>query len=130
MNLFNFIRRKEFLDKIYPEGIINDVYLGQIMLDVQGRLSLNIHIKQKPAIDVCKWGVWGKDYDVVVIELNGSGCSNINISNWNLASYDKLNVLNKEGKRYLYQKKDSWEVSLDFDDFIFQKCSVYIDGCF
>ncbi|MGC0811784.1 hypothetical protein WKH24_23315 [Pantoea agglomerans] len=128
MNLFNFIRRKEFLDKIYPEGIVNDVYLGQIMLDVQGRLSLNIHIKQKPAIDVSKWGVWGKDYDVVVIELNGSGCSNINISNWNLASYDKLNVLSKEGKRYLHQKKDSWEVSLDFDDFIFQKCSVYIDG--
>lgn len=128
MNLFEFIKRKEFLNKIYPEGIVSDVYLGQIMLDVQGRLSLNIHIKQKPAMDVSKWGVWGEDYDVIVIELNGSGCSNIDIINWNLASYAKLDVLNKEGKRYMHQKKNGWEISLSFDDFIFQKCSVYIDG--
>jgi len=126
MNILDFVRRKEFLAKIYPGGLVDDVYLGQIMLDVQGRISLNIHTKQKPALDVAKWGVWGKDYDVVVIELNGSGCTDINISNWNLASYAKLNLLSKESGRYLHQKKDGWEISLNFDDFIFQKCSIYI----
>ncbi|HAS6364006.1 TPA: hypothetical protein RQJ98_004298 [Vibrio vulnificus] len=59
MNFFSFIRRDEFIKKLFPQGLTDDVYLGQIKLDVEGRMSINVHTKQKPEIEVKKWGKWG-----------------------------------------------------------------------
>lgn len=127
MNISEFIRRNEFLDKIFPGGLIGDVYIGQIKLDVEGRISLNIHTRQKPALDVNKWGRWGTDYNIIVVELHGSGCSDITIRNWKMASFGELHFIVQYGQKYLHQKGSDWEIFFDFDDFIFQRCSVYID---
>ncbi|WP_261091890.1 immunity 50 family protein [Serratia quinivorans] len=128
MNLINFIRRNNFLLTLFPSGFTDPVFLGQINLDVQGRLSINIHTQQKPELEVGKWGVWGTDYDVIVINIKGTGCKDINIANWKSVSYEKLTILDLDGKRYIHQKGYDWEVKLEFDDFIFQDCSTYIDG--
>jgi hypothetical protein len=57
MNLFDFVRRNEFLTKVFPNGLEGSVYIGQIVFDVEGRLSVKIHTHQKPAVDVSKWGL-------------------------------------------------------------------------
>ncbi|MGP1086003.1 hypothetical protein ACJ8LB_22210, partial [Serratia sp. CY58181] len=56
MNLLDFVRRNEFLKKVFPNGLEESVYIGQIVFDVEGRLSVKIHTHQKPAVDVSKWG--------------------------------------------------------------------------
>jgi len=128
MNLLDFVRRNEFLTKVFPNGLEESVYIGQIVFDVEGRLSIKIHTHQKPAVDVGKWGAWGKDFNVLVIELNGTGCDDINIVNWKKASYAKLNIVCEKGKKFISQQGDDWSVNIEFDDFIFQGFSNYIDG--
>lgn len=128
MNIFSFIRRDEFIKKLFPNGLTDDVYIGQIKLDVEGRVSICIHTKQKPNVEVQKWGEWGEKYNVIVIELNGTGCESVAIDNWNLVSYSKLHILEDNNSRYLSQTGENWSLKIKFDDFIFQRCQVYIDG--
>jgi len=127
VNISDFIRRSEFLDKIFPDGLDRDVHIGQINLDMEGRISLNLHTRQKPAVEVNKWGRWGTDYNIIVVELNGTGCSDIAIRNWKLASFGEIHFIIQDGQKVLHQKGGDWEINFDFDDFIFQRCSVYIE---
>ncbi|OXX48266.1 hypothetical protein B9J93_05105 [Vibrio sp. V17_P4S1T151] len=127
MNFFSFIRRDEFIKKLFPQGLIDDVYLGQIKLDVEGRMSINVHTKQKPEIEVKKWGKWGENYNVIVLVLNGTGCDNISIDNWASVGYSKLNIIEDHDSRYISQSGENWKLKIKFEDFIFQHCEVYID---
>lgn len=127
MNFFSFIRRDEFIKKLFPQGLIDDVYLGQIKLDVEGRMSINVHTKQKPEIEVKKWGKWGENYNVIVLVLNGTGCDNISIANWGSVGYSKLNIIEDHDSRYISQSGENWKLKIKFEDFIFQHCEVYID---
>jgi L-alanine-DL-glutamate epimerase-like enolase superfamily enzyme len=63
------------------------LFIGQLGLNVAGMFSMNIHTRQKPAVEIAKWGMHGRNYDVIVIELLGSGARNINIENWINADY-------------------------------------------
>ncbi|MBA0165418.1 hypothetical protein H0255_20005 [Pectobacterium versatile] len=128
MNLLDFVRRKEFLLTLFPDGLIDEVYIGQINLDVNGRVSINVHTRQKPVLEVKEWGVWGRDYNVIVIELNGSGCEGLSVNNWRSVGYQKLEFLEGDNNNYLYQKSMGWDLKIGFDDFIFQRCNVYIDS--
>lgn len=127
MNFFSFIRRDEFIKKLFPQGLTDDVYLGQIKLDVEGRLSINVHTKQKPEIEVKKWGKWGENYNVIVLVLNGTGCDNISIDNWSSFGYSKLNIIEDYDSRYISQSGENWKLKIKFDEFIFQHFEVYID---
>ena len=127
MNFFSFIRRDEFIKKLFPQGLTDDVYLGQIKLDVEGRMSINVHTKQKPEIEVKKWGKWGENYNVIVLVLNGTGCENISIDNWSSVGYSKLRIIEDHDSRHISQSGKNWKLKIKFDDFIFQHCEVYID---
>lgn len=127
MNLFSYVTRSEFIKKLFPNGLSEDVYLGQIILDVEGRISINIHTKQKPDIEVKKWGKWGVNYNVVVIGLSGVGCDDISINNWSVSGYSNLKIVEDNGSKYLSQSGEEWSLKIKFEDFIFQHCEVYID---
>lgn len=127
MNIMEFIDRKFILEKIFPHGLVEEVYLGRIMLSGYGDISINIHTRQQPAIPIEKWGVWGTDYNVIALELDGGGCDDATIKNWSRATYSKLYVSERNGKHCLQQAGDGWSVELEFDSFIYQRCSRYID---
>lgn len=126
MQLLEIVRDKHFLARLFPYGLIDEVYLGQLSLDVTGRISLTIHTKQKPAIEIKKWGVWGEDYDVIAIELTGTGCGDIAIQNWKTVDYSLAVITEENGKRVLRQNGDDWSIYIEFEDFLLQGCSTYI----
>ncbi|PHM73265.1 hypothetical protein [Xenorhabdus cabanillasii] len=80
MNIIDAIDSNLFLKELFPLGLTGDVFLGQIGFDIQGRISLNINTKQRPEKEIIKWGVWGKDYDVIVIKLLGRGGESVKYS--------------------------------------------------
>ena len=79
-------------------------FLGQLSLDVTGRISLTIHTKQKPAIETQKWGAWGEGYNVIAIELIGIRCSDIAIRNWKGADNSLVVITKENDKRVLRQR--------------------------
>jgi hypothetical protein len=128
MNVIDLIDSNLFLKKLFPDGLRGPVYLGQFGLDVAGRFSMNIHTKQKPAIEVSKWGLYGQSYDVIVIELLGCGARNISIENWINADF-ALFDFSKEGDNIRINAREAdWSFGATVENFHFQRCSTYIDG--
>ena len=62
MNIVDVVSENLFLKKLFPYGLHDEMLLGQIGFALEGRLSLNVLTRQRPAIEVEKWGAWGKDY--------------------------------------------------------------------
>jgi hypothetical protein len=54
---------------------------------------LNIHTKQKPSIAVDRWREWGRDYNVIVIKINGLCRNSAIIKNWKKADYSPLAIV-------------------------------------
>jgi len=102
-----------FLTKLFPDGLTDPVCLGQILFGLQGRfyLNLNIHIKQKPSIEVDKWGEWGKDYNVIVIRLNGT-CKDSAIKNWGNADYAPISIDTRGDTLVISQTGFDWSIEL------------------
>ncbi|MCC8466700.1 hypothetical protein [Photorhabdus bodei] len=128
MNIIDFISRNIFLKQIFPNGLTESVLLGQIGLNVGGQLSLNIHTQQKPEQEVSKWGIWGKNYNVIVIRLLGLGGENVIINGCKKINYGKINVIKGDNRTFITQTGDEWFIEIDVDHLIFQGCDTYIDG--
>jgi len=124
MNFIDSVGNK-FLSSLFPEGINEHVLLGQLCLDFTDRLRMHIHVAQRPAREVDKWGLWGKNYNVIVIELIGQSIEKIEVHNWQNIDFCQLCFSYKEGIYDLEFKGDSWWVSLAFKALIFQRCNVY-----
>lgn len=126
MNVFDFITTNLFLSKLFPEGLEGDVLLGQLSFSAGGRMALNIHTQQKPAVETAKWGTWGTDYNVIVLELYGHGGKYIHIENWWDADFAPVNLIQENGISMLTQHGDNWSVKIDVDSLVFQRGSTYI----
>lgn len=127
MNIINLIHNNHFLKKIFPDGLSNFVYIGQFGLDDAGGFSMNIHTRQKPALEIVKWGVHGRNYDVVVIKLLGSGAKNINIENWINAEFAFFDF-SKEGDNIRISASEvDWAFNVTVGSLGFQSCSTYIE---
>lgn len=125
MNIIDLIGRNPFLDKLFPEGLAGDVLLGQLSFSV-GRMALNIHTQQKPAVEVEKWGKWGTNYNVIVLELLGNGGKYVHIENWWHADFAPANLIQENGISMLIQRGDNWSIKIDVDNLGFQRGSTYI----
>jgi hypothetical protein len=73
MNIIELIYHDLFLKRLYPEGLSNIVGVGQFCLKDAGTFSMSIHTRKKPALEIPKCGIYGDSYDVVVLNLSGSG---------------------------------------------------------
>ena len=125
MNFINSIHNK-FLEQLFPKGLQEPVLLGQLGLDLADRVSINIHVTQKPAIEVNKWGVWGTDYNVIVIKLIGQFLSGVEIINWQCVDFCFLGFSQEDEYIRLNFDGNLWSVKLGLKALTFQGCDVYI----
>ncbi|GBU10364.1 hypothetical protein AwWohl_15020 [Gammaproteobacteria bacterium] len=128
MNLIDLTSYNPFLTSLYPHGLANPLMIGNINLEWGRRVYIDVHTKQKPAKEVKKWGVWGEDYDVVVIKLSCSRGDIVEIKNWHNVNYGTLKIDKGNDGFILNFKSASCEIKLSCDIFIFKNCSTYIDG--
>ena len=125
MDIISKIDNNIFLKKLFPDGLTDPLFLGQIGFDVVGGLSLNLHTKQKPSIVIVKWGEWGKDYCVIVIKLQGMCGDSAILKNWKAADYAHLTIVDNIETFTISQTGSNWSIELDCETFIFQGCSTY-----
>ncbi|WP_407267377.1 hypothetical protein [Tenacibaculum maritimum] len=69
MNILDTIRNNQFIKKIYPNGI-SDFFIGNISLGIDSSITIALHSKEKPSIEISKWGKWGINYNIIVIEFS------------------------------------------------------------
>lgn len=72
----DFFGNSFFLKKLFPNGIENHILIKDISIVVNGNSCLSFFIKQKPEIDVKKWGEFGIDFNAFWIKTS----NNINFS--------------------------------------------------
>jgi hypothetical protein len=139
MNIIDIINSNNFLKQLYPNGIQN-FFLGKINLTFENRIAFVLHVIDKPAIEVQKWGKWGEDYNIIVLEISNNGLKNVNITDWgnnvgkiclydiifdDIENYniqlDSFNLIFKNS-----QNNNPWKVEVRTDSLIFQGASVYI----
>lgn len=128
MNIISAVSRNHFLKDIYPNGLTKDVLIGDISFHPAGRFSLELHAKQIPAKEVLRWGVWGKEFNVVVICLEGRFVDSVEISDWEKVDFAPLICAAAE-ERYLVTSSGSdWKIEFRFHSLVFQNCKTYLLG--
>src|ERR1700712_4580793 len=126
MNLIDGILNGEFLHIIFPDGLKEDVYVGHLGLDPGADFSLNIHVKQKPNREIAKWGVWGENYDTIVIALLGTRIDDIQISGWKNIDFQKINYTYDNERYRLESEGMEWKIQFTFQTLTFQQCRTYM----
>ena len=134
MNIIDLVSRNHFVKKLFPDGLTENVFIGQIAFDVGGRFNFNIHTKQKPVMEVEKWGLWGKDYNVIVIKLNGN-ISSVKLKNWQDADYSSL-IIDSDSHEHsdsdnviIHQVGETWNIKIECCKYIiFNSCDTYFDS--
>ncbi|ENX63761.1 MULTISPECIES: hypothetical protein [Acinetobacter] len=117
-----------FLKKLYPSGIVFPVRIGRFSVDLSGYCDIDFHVSERPGIDIKKYGLWGEDYNTVVIKLKGRLVGSIYIENWIKNSFGEL-VFEDKGKYFVLKvHKDDFVFSIEIEGLIFQELSVYFDG--
>jgi hypothetical protein len=132
LNILDITRNKVFLEKLYPDGIFN-YFIGQICLDLSSSINITLHVKDKPKIEIPKWGDWGINYNVITIELSSNLAYHIDIKNWEKNIYSKCKseitketVENEEITNIKLFNEDWYlEIKTSFG-LLYQKSSVYI----
>ena len=125
-----------FLAKLFPNGIEKSIFIGQVEFSSHPHMRICIHTKQKPADEVSKWGVWGENYDIIVIELY-TWCKVAKIENWQENEYFgelEIEILRNssfnadDGLFLLSYKSGNVHLELECGKFRFERCSTYIWG--
>lgn len=116
--------RNYFLRSIFPSGL-GDVLVGQFGLD-RGQFYLNIHVFEKPDKDIKKWGVWGVNYDVIVINLLGERVNDIKIQNWERFTTAPLLCWFEKERLFINCQSGDQIFEISCAGVIFQSCSTYI----
>ena len=127
MNLIEIISRNQFLKQLYPDGL-SDFFIGQIELSSFDRISIVLHCKQRPNITVSKWGIWGKDYNVITIELLGTMINKLNVLDWQKNNEESCQYIIRERNDY-YQIDffgKEWRFEIELKSLIFQRNTTYI----
>ena len=128
MNILDMIYNNTFLKELFPDGLESTVLIGHINFDLNKKISLSIHTKQKPLKIVKKWGIWGEDYDVIVIEIYGISCYKTILKNWENVDYGILSISKELDVYTLSHSGSSWDIKLQSQMFSFERCDTYIDG--
>jgi hypothetical protein len=116
----------KFLTQLFPNGLTQEILLGQISLNLDYLVEVNIHIFEKPNIEVNKWGIWGKNYDVIVLKFTIHSVKELIIEHWQNVEICNLNFAMEENTYVLNFSGNNWKVSIKADTLIFQNCTTYI----
>ncbi len=128
VNLIDVIDNNYFVKEIYPDGIKN-FFLGNVRLGIDKSITLNIHSKDQPKINVEKWGKWGVNFNIVVIELSAFLIKSCKIIDWQDIEKPNYTLIIREGRQEKYNVKltnEFLEVTFETHSLTFQRCSTYI----
>lgn len=130
LDITEIIESSVFLNKLYPNGIEKlSIHKIDFMTSSYGSSLVYIYTNQKPLIDITKYGVFGQDYNTIIIELQCriSGIEIYNSSN--NKSYLPIEIHCNEDSGYTL--KQIWKdgrIKFNIDNkFIFQKVTAYFD---
>lgn len=129
MNVLNIIERNFFLKELYPNGLSN-FYMGRIELTAFDKLTLVLHFRERPAIEVAKWGRWGKDYNIITAELTGCMIKSIEITDWqnNQQELCECEVeLTTDDYILLTFRGTDWKVVIELKSLLLQRNTVYME---
>jgi hypothetical protein len=132
MNILDAINNNFFLKKLFPNGLKN-FYLGQLHLNFYDQININLHCASKPDIEIAKYGIWGKDYNIIVIELTAQFIKKLNVVNWQNNNIQSLSdyfceceVNKKENDCYSFVfKGNNWTVEIESNFLNYQGNSIY-----
>lgn len=122
--MIGLIGRNEFLARLYPFGL-GDVRLGRLELGPSDRCSLDLHVFARPSIETEKWGVWGSDYDVVVVHLMSTHLESAKVKGWSEMEQGLLRI-SPAGS--LFKVSFGTSVELVSGQPIFQRATTYLGG--
>ncbi|WP_026042481.1 Imm50 family immunity protein [Pantoea sp. A4] len=121
------LSRNRFLDSLYPNGLGDNLLIGQVNLDFSDRVTLSIHTYEPPSKKVEKWGRWGEDYNVVVVNLLLQFITDCQLNNWqNITSSQVIIETRDNGVFSLTSQGENWSLNINFKAMTFQGCDVYI----
>jgi len=123
-NFVDCVDNNIFLQSVFPSGL-GDVLVGQFGLD-EGSFSLNIHVLKQPDREIKKWGIWGVNYDVIVIKLLGSGVDDITIRNWQKLTAGPLLCWIRENRLFINCQSEGRFFQISCSGLIFQSGGTYI----
>lgn len=129
LNILDIIEPSVFLNKLYPNGIDKlAIHKIDFMTSNYGHSSVYIYTNQRPEImDIPRHGVFGEDYDTLVIDLS---CEIYDLEIYNSAnnkSYLPVEISCNNGSGYkIKQVWDGGSIMFNIDGkFIFQRISTY-----
>lgn len=129
MNILDIIGENLFLKKLYPNGLFN-FYIGRIELNTFNRLTIVLHLREKPAINIVKWGEWGQEYNIITTELIGSDIRRIQINNWQNNNQDicdcKIVKIIGDYISLIFSGRD-WSVEIILKSLLFQRNTTYLE---
>lgn len=127
MNLIDFIHNNIFLKKLFPNGIENnEVMIGKFSFDFSN-CEIDFHIRQKPSIEVQKYGVWGENYNTIVIRTSGLIGEEVCIQNWRDRGFQELKISQADDKYIIFSSNGNFKFSMVTRSLSFQSMSVYIN---
>jgi hypothetical protein len=126
MNILDGIYNNKFLKSVFPAGLTESVFIAHIGFDPDSEFSLNIHTRQKPSREIPTWGVWGIDYDTVVIVMLGTGIDDIEIADWNKIDYGNVECELRNRKLHIQTKGKDWKIAFTFKTLTFQQSRTYL----
>ena len=129
MNILDIIGENLFLKKLYPNGLFN-FYIGRIELNTFNRLTIVLQLREKPAINIAKWGEWGQEYNIITTELIGSDIRRIQINNWQNNNQDicdcKIVKIIGDYISLIFSGRD-WSVEIILKSLLFQRNTTYLE---
>ena len=135
MNIIDIIDNNYFLKQLYPNGI-KEFCLSHINIDCFKNVDLVLQTREKPHIEVKKWGKWGVNHNIITHTITNNIIKDINISNWGKSKFENCecsielleeNVHSKYDNLYKTTfSKDDWNVTISSLPFTYQESRVYI----
>ena len=95
MNLIEVLQNNLFLKQLYPSGI-NQFSVSKIELNCFNEATIVLNCFDKPNIEVKKWGIWKKNFNIVMIEFSIQFIKKMSITNWENNSGNKCDFLIKK----------------------------------
>ena len=128
MNIIEKIDNNFFFKELFPSGIEGDIFVGNIELRTDKRMFVDIHTTQKPNKEIKKWGVWGGNYNTIVIEILIDSIKKSEIINWQKAKPCQIQFSYEENLFSILFSGNDWYIFIKADAMLFQRCSVYINS--
>lgn len=126
--MLNIIHQSEFLTKLYPNGLTQlAIHKVDFINNQYGNSTLYLYTNQKPAMEIKKYGVFGLDYNCIVIEVS---CEIIKFAVENAGdnkTYSSFEIgCNQQGEYELKQHWDNGYMHIVIPrKAVFQKITVY-----